>query len=112
MLKKMNELYPKSGLKLKSKNIFMKQHLLYFFLFFNIPKSTAQNSLTAANTSFVPNVFLPTPQQASLAKVSEIPVDITTGRMDFKIPIYEIKEIGLSLPISLSYNYSGLVLDK
>ncbi|CAD0002155.1 DUF5977 domain-containing protein [Flavobacterium salmonis] len=78
----------------------------------SVMHANAQGSLTTANTQFVPSVFMPTPQQASLAKVSEIPVDITTGRMDFKIPIYEIKEKGLSLPISLSYNYSGLLLEE
>jgi YD repeat-containing protein len=96
----------------KSKNIFMKQLLLSFFLFLIIQNTNAQSSTSSINAQFIPNVFLPTPQQASLAKVSEIPVDITTGRMDFKIPLYEIKEKGLSLPISLSYNYSGLLLEE
>jgi YD repeat-containing protein len=74
--------------------------------------ANAQDSQGIPHAQYIPNVFMATPQQASLAKVSEIPIDITTGRMDFRIPIYEIKEKGLSLPISLSYNYSGLLLDE
>ncbi|WP_281925797.1 hypothetical protein, partial [Flavobacterium collinsii] len=62
--------------------------------------------------SYIPNISIATPQVASMSKVNEIPVDIATGRINYTIPIFEIKEGEFTMPINLSYNYSGLLVDE
>ena len=85
--------------------------ILFFVLFFNIYKVKAQDT-GDAQKQYIPNITVAAPQAASISKVGEIPVDISTGRMNYTIPIFEIKEGNFSMPINLSYNYSGLLLDE
>ncbi len=59
-----------------------------------------------------PQIFPTSPEAASLGKYGEIPVNLSTGRMNHTIPLHTINEAGFSLPISLSYNYSGLMVDE
>ena len=54
------------------------------------------------------DVFIASPNAASLAKFADIPVNYHTGIPNISIPIYTIKEGSLVLPISLSYHASGL----
>jgi YD repeat-containing protein len=70
-------------------------------------------------TSFVPegggdgkspfnvNIIPPSPEAAALAKYADIPVSLYSGTPDIAIPLYEIKERELSLPISITYHGSG-----
>jgi YD repeat-containing protein len=41
-----------------------------------------------------------------------VPVGLFTGSMQYEIPIYELKNSKLSLPISLKYSSNGFVVDK
>src|SRR6185503_17597888 len=51
--------------------------------------------------------IIATPNAASLGTYGEIPVSYYTGLPTINIPIYTIKERGLSFPISLSYHAQG-----
>nr|WP_315248589.1 DUF5977 domain-containing protein [uncultured Flavobacterium sp.] len=84
------------------------KHLKY--LIFYLLLSTY--NLNAQSNNYIPNITVTTPQVASMNKVSEIPVDLATGKMNYNIPIFEIKEGSFTMPINLSYNYSGLLLDE
>lgn len=53
------------------------------------------------------NVIAPSPQAASLGKFGEIPVNISTGAMNYSIPLLTLTEGSLSVPVSLAYNYNG-----
>lgn len=59
-----------------------------------------------------PQIFPVSPEAASLGKYGEIPVNLSTGKINHTIPLHTINESGFSLPISLSYNYSGLMVDE
>lgn len=85
--------------------------IFFFLLFLNIQKVKSQDQ-DNAKQPYVPNITVAAPQAASISKVGEIPIDISTGRMNYTIPIFEIKEGSFTMPINLSYNYSGLVLDE
>ncbi|MBP4139147.1 DUF5977 domain-containing protein [Flavobacterium geliluteum] len=83
--------------------------LIFFIIFFNIQNAKCQDEITK---SYIPNITVATPQVASMSKVNEIPVDIATGKINYNIPIFEIKEGEFTMPINLSYNYSGLIVDE
>lgn len=91
----------------------MKQYAIIFYiiiLFFNSQKVTSQEADELK--SYIPNIQVAAPQVASMSKVSEIPVDISTGRINYMLPIFEVKEGDFNMPINLSYNYSGLLVDE
>ncbi|WP_299984992.1 hypothetical protein [uncultured Pontibacter sp.] len=54
----------------------------------------------------------PTPEAASLAKFSQVPVSHSTGLPHISIPLYEIQLRGFSLPISLNYHAGGIRVDE
>ena len=95
----------------------MKEHKLFLFRIclliqlFGIQIANAQDS-TDPSKQYIPNITIAPPQVASMSKVGEIPVDISTGRLNYTIPIFEITEGSFKMPINLSYNYSGLQVDE
>jgi len=54
------------------------------------------------------NVVPPSPEASAFAKYGTYPIGTYTGRPDISIPIYEIKAGTLSMPISLSYDATGI----
>ena len=56
-------------------------------------------------------IYPVSPQAASLGKYGDIPVNLATGRINYQIPLYMIKEGDIELPISLSYNSNGLLVN-
>lgn len=95
----------------------MKEYRLFLYkicfivLLIGIQIANAQNT-TDPSKQYIPNITTAPPQVASISKVGEIPIDISTGRINYTIPIFEIKEGDFTMPINLSYNYSGLLLDE
>jgi hypothetical protein len=78
-------------------------HFLSFIvLFFIITNATSQEA------SVINKVSIASPTAGSLGKYADIPVNYHTGIPNISIPIYEVKEGPLSLPLSLSYHASGL----
>jgi len=55
--------------------------------------------------------FPVSPEAGRLGTYGNVPVNMSTGQMNFPIPLYTIKERGYSWPISLSYNFKGLVYE-
>ncbi|ELR68346.1 hypothetical protein C900_00445 [Fulvivirga imtechensis AK7] len=72
-------------------------------LYFALPAS-----LIAQEINPFQDVFIASPNAASLAKFADIPVNYHTGIPNISIPLYTVKEGPLELPISLSYHASGL----
>ena len=56
--------------------------------------------------------FPPSPNATSLLKDINIPVDLYTGTANISVPIYTISQGGVSIPISLSYNSSGIKVSE
>ena len=57
-------------------------------------------------------VIPPSPTAAALGKYGEIPVSLYTGVPNISIPLYEIQEGDIKLPISLSYHASGIKVEE
>lgn len=64
------------------------------------------------NQNITPVQFPQAPNVASLIKYAEIPVDMYNGSTKYGIPIYEIQEGDLTLPISLNYSSNGLKVEE
>lgn len=54
----------------------------------------------------------PSPTAASLGKYGDFPVTLSTGTPNISIPLHEISENAISIPISLSYHASGAKVDE
>lgn len=57
--------------------------------------------------NLVGDVVLPSPEAASFGKFGETPVSPSSGIADISVPIYNLSQNGISLPISLRYEASG-----
>jgi YD repeat-containing protein len=60
-----------------------------------------------ASPSNLRQVISPSPTAASLGVYGEVGVGYFTGLPDISVPLYEVRERGISLPIALHYNASG-----
>jgi YD repeat-containing protein len=55
-----------------------------------------------------PKIIPPSPTAASLGNFGDIPIGYYTGTPDISVPLYEIKTKDLSVPITLSYDATGV----
>ena len=53
----------------------------------------------------------PSPEAAAMTRYADTPVSYCLGIAQVSIPLYEIKSRSLTLPISLSYDASGVRVD-
>jgi len=61
----------------------------------------------------LPNVVSSTsPTAAALAKYIDFPVSMSNGVPDISIPLYELKSLKLSIPVSLSYHAGGIKVSE
>lgn len=70
--------------------------------------STFAQDLRGYDRTIIP----PSPNASSLGKFADIPVSLYTGTPDISIPIWQLNQGGLTLPISLSYHASGIKVDE
>lgn len=61
----------------------------------------------ASGPPFQVTIIPPSPEAAALAKYADVPVSLYSGTPNISLPLFEIKEHELTLPISLSYHASG-----
>jgi hypothetical protein len=58
------------------------------------------------------NYALPSPEAAGITKVADIPVNLSTGQPNISIPLFTINTGKLTLPISISYDASGIRVEQ
>jgi hypothetical protein len=78
-----------------------KLGLLFCVMLFMGKENYAQN---ISPTTIIP----PSPEAAAFAKYGTYPVGTFTGKPNIDIPVYEIKTRKLKVPISLSYDATGI----
>ena len=54
----------------------------------------------------------PSPEVASIARYTDIPVGYNTGTPVINIPLFELKSGSLQVPVTLSYNASGIRVEE
>ncbi|MEP4093952.1 hypothetical protein [Reichenbachiella sp.] len=57
-------------------------------------------------------VIPPSPDAASLGKYGEVAVGMYTGVPNISVPLYEVRERDISLPISISYHAGGVKVEE
>src|SRR3954462_958189 len=87
----------------------MKACLIFCLLLFGVTVNVPAQNLSPLNVS---NVIPPSPDVAALNKFLNMPVGYSTGVPDISIPVYTIQSGDLSVPISLSYNASGIKVEE
>src|SRR5262245_52897899 len=70
----------------------------YCFVFFS-------GAIRAQN---IPKIVPPAPDVANLQRYGDLPISTYTGTPSISIPLYEVKSWDISVPISISYNASGI----
>ncbi|GET22018.1 hypothetical protein JCM18694_22640 [Prolixibacter denitrificans] len=60
----------------------------------------------------IPNFVPPSPESVSLVKFVETPVSHYTGLPQISIPIYTIKEKGLTIPVTVDYHARGIKVEE
>jgi hypothetical protein len=86
----------------KSKNNISRSLILFLLLF--CITAYSQNGDNVRNA-------IKAPEATTLAKFDAIPVGDYTGSKSFSIPIYEIKTGDVSVPISIRYHASGIMVE-
>ena len=67
----------------------------------------ARPGILRAQTTDLNQIVAPSPTSAALGQFGNVPVGLYTGSAQVSIPLYEIKEGSLTLPLSLAYNTGG-----
>lgn len=74
--------------------------------------STVTFAQSSPNNVFNVKTMLPTsPEAAALGKFGDVPVGYYTGTANISIPIYTIKEPGLTIPIAVQYHGGGIKVE-
>ena len=81
----------------------MKKSIIIFVL------ASLVNSLLAQTS--VP-VIVPSPNASDLGHYGNIPVSLFTGKPEITIPLYELEARGVTLPVSLSHDAAGVLLNS
>lgn len=80
-----------------------------YCLIFEISIAVSQ---TPSPSTDLKKIVPPSPNASALGQYGNMPVGLYTGTSQFNIPIYEINEGQLKLPISLSYNSGGIKVSE
>lgn len=62
--------------------------------------------------NYNPNLLPVSPNAAALGKYGEIPVGISSGIPNISIPIYDVSIGSIGLPLSITYNASGIRVEE
>lgn len=85
----------------------MRRYIILVSLFWFVQITAQVNSDLKPYINNIPT----SPEVALLGRFGEIPVGYYTGTTEFSIPLYDIKEGNVSIPISLRYHSSGIKVE-
>lgn len=90
---------------------YLKRIMIFFILNLSFHVVYGQTS-DAPDPSKIKKYIPTSPEASSLGKYGDIPVGLYTGVPNINIPLYVIKIKEFELPISLSYNSSGIKVEE
>ncbi|MCI5059264.1 MAG: hypothetical protein MRY83_24335, partial [Flavobacteriales bacterium] len=65
-------------------------------------------TVSVYSQNILDNISFPSPNATGLGMYGEIPVSLASGTPQIDVPIYEIKEGTITVPIALNYHSSGI----
>jgi RHS repeat-associated protein len=76
----------------------------------NAAKANPPKALTSSVYGSLPSgsMATPSPEVGSINRFKDVPVNFFTGTSIIPVPLYTLEEAGISVPISLNYNASGM----
>ena len=72
----------------------------------------ALSLLTLYAEAQIPRFDIPSPTAAELCRYGDIPVSYYTGKADISIPLHTLSVKGVTLPVTLHYDASGILVNK
>lgn len=85
----------------------MKRYLLKIQLTILAIISGVSGSVQGQIPAYVPDPVVYSPQTAEMIRYDEMPVNMSTGRINLQIPLVDIQDKDFKFPITLSYNSDG-----
>jgi len=85
---------------------------LALFQLFLFKPANAQTTATTSNYSLVDNLNPVTPTMYQFTKYTDLPVSEYTGVPNISIPLYEIDEDGVKIPLGLTYHAGGIHVNE
>lgn len=74
--------------------------------------ASAQLSNSVPVGTAADNIIPPSPEAAALGRYVQIPVGLYTGTPRIEVPLWQLKEGDITLPMSFSYHASGHLVDQ
>jgi len=91
------------------KHLIVKLALVIVVLTFNfIATGQTERDLTGEPIKFNITDYPPGPEASALGRFDEVPANKATGVANISIPLFDIHEGGIHIPISLSYHAGGI----
>ncbi|GGH65908.1 hypothetical protein GCM10011379_19550 [Filimonas zeae] len=72
----------------------------------------AQTSLPALSNNAIPSIIPPAPEAFALTRYGNNPIGLSTGAVQYSVPLYTISTGTFSMPLSVSYSSNGLKVDE
>ncbi len=76
------------------------------------PKNPDVVTIQASNQSAAARLIPPSPDAASLGNYAAFPVSLFNGKINIDLPLHTIQQREINIPISLSYNSSGIRVEE
>lgn len=89
----------------------MKFITLLFFVF-SWEVSFCQDEVNLTDLTRYGEVLPPSPNVSSLSRFGGLPLNMSSGKSNVSLPLYQIKTSNLEVPISLRYSTSGFKVDE
>lgn len=80
----------------------------YFFLILTFVVANSNGFGQTSSPAELPKIIPPSPDVRAMQRYGETPIGYYTGTPNISIPLYEIKSDDITVPISISYNASGI----
>lgn len=93
---------------MKSGSLFLKNSSISIFCLLLLMNQVVGQSNPIPTHNDLKQIATPSPNASSLGQYGDVPVGLYTGSTQIDVPLYEIKEGTLNLPISLSYKSGGI----
>src|SRR6218665_2024752 len=88
-----------------------KLHFILAFILIAPIAFSQENNISLSNFKNNTSVVAPSPNAAAIAKYSEIPVNLHTGILEIKVPLFQWKEQEMEETLSLNYHAGGIKVE-